>query len=438
MILRKKLTSGYTAMPTATLCDPSISFRALGVLSYLLSRPDNWRVNYRGLMRSTARPGREAKDAIRTALRELSAAGYRYVKPTRDADGKFRTEVWISDTRMTEAEWEIATVRGFPEPGKPEPGKPESGFAARLESTEEVSTEEGGAAPQDRIQIAVLPDSDTETIEASPAGPTAARRAELSLRIDDFESIPDPELSRLRDALARSQGALSEARARALDEIRALVPVARRAEFQRWADGHVNTPQALIDAHAVACDTASRGSVDIAIKKLAGDKLQMPNPGTPEYESFQRASDHRDLLIKMTSQIRKLDGLVEQRQAAHRNVHALRVALAKLESAGGFTAWADERARRRDIPGGIIRVLSDARDWIAQGRQALRLLGVDAADFLWRDTGVFLAAIEDRLKIERAAAEQQAEAERQAWQERAAAEVAQRLAQVDRLAGLEL
>jgi hypothetical protein len=95
---------GWTSLPTKMLADDEISFRAAGILAYLLSRPDGWETDSKRLARGKRREGR---DAIRTALKELEARGYLHrVKVRRPAgmtlDGRFvggqiTTEYFVSD-----------------------------------------------------------------------------------------------------------------------------------------------------------------------------------------------------------------------------------------------------------------------------------------------------------------------------------------------------
>lgn len=117
---------GWTSLPTKMLADDEISFRAAGVLSYLLSRPDGWETDSKRLARGKRREGR---DAIRTALKELEARGYLHrVKVRRPAgmtlDGRYvggqiTTEYFVSDHPVSHATEVLELVDELP----PDPGE---------------------------------------------------------------------------------------------------------------------------------------------------------------------------------------------------------------------------------------------------------------------------------------------------------------------------
>lgn len=71
--------------------DPNLSWEAKGILSYMLSRPDNWKINQKDLQnRSTG-----GKTKVETALVELMANGYCNWYPIRKNDGT--VEEWVYD-----------------------------------------------------------------------------------------------------------------------------------------------------------------------------------------------------------------------------------------------------------------------------------------------------------------------------------------------------
>ena len=88
-----RLERDFTILPNRALRDPYLSYRARGVLAYVLSMPDNWRTNAETL----ARQGIEGRDAIRAAINELIAAGYARRVKSQDERGHFTTELHFHD-----------------------------------------------------------------------------------------------------------------------------------------------------------------------------------------------------------------------------------------------------------------------------------------------------------------------------------------------------
>jgi len=71
-VFRIEKTQNYTVMSNHHLRNPDISLKAKGLLSQILSLPENWDYTLSGL----SRINRESIDAIRTAVHELERAGY--------------------------------------------------------------------------------------------------------------------------------------------------------------------------------------------------------------------------------------------------------------------------------------------------------------------------------------------------------------------------
>lgn len=78
----------YVNLDSRAVNDDRLSFRARGVLAWLLEKPDSWTVNANAI----AARGAEGRDAIRTALAELEHAGYLRRRKWRGDDGKFHSE----------------------------------------------------------------------------------------------------------------------------------------------------------------------------------------------------------------------------------------------------------------------------------------------------------------------------------------------------------
>ena len=90
-VFRVERTRDYTVMSNHHLRDKNLSLKAKGLLSQMLSLPEDWDYTLAGL----SRINRESKDAIRSAVNELEKAGYVQRRQTTDASGKFSTNEYI-------------------------------------------------------------------------------------------------------------------------------------------------------------------------------------------------------------------------------------------------------------------------------------------------------------------------------------------------------
>ena len=83
-VFRVERTKGFTVMSNYHLNDKTISLKAKGLLSQMLSLPDSWDFTLRGL----ASINKESLDAIRTAVLELEKHGYITRRQMRNSSGK--------------------------------------------------------------------------------------------------------------------------------------------------------------------------------------------------------------------------------------------------------------------------------------------------------------------------------------------------------------
>ncbi len=107
-VFRVERTQNYTVMSNYHLRDKTISFKAKGLLSLMLSLPEDWDYTLAGL----ARISLEGKDAIRAAVVELEKAGYVQRHQTTDKAGKFGANEYI--------------IREYPASHEPPPDGPSS------------------------------------------------------------------------------------------------------------------------------------------------------------------------------------------------------------------------------------------------------------------------------------------------------------------------
>ena len=81
----KEKSNPYVVLNKGFLNDESLSFRAKGILAYLLSKPDNWQVYQKQLERAS----KDGRERIRAAVKELIDANYIMRTRRRTEDGRF-------------------------------------------------------------------------------------------------------------------------------------------------------------------------------------------------------------------------------------------------------------------------------------------------------------------------------------------------------------
>lgn len=90
-VFRVEKNKFYTVMSNHHLRNRTLSLKSKGLLSQMLSLPEDWDYTLAGL----ASINRESKDAIRTAVQELEEAGYVVRRQTTDARGKFGSNEYV-------------------------------------------------------------------------------------------------------------------------------------------------------------------------------------------------------------------------------------------------------------------------------------------------------------------------------------------------------
>lgn len=84
-VFRVEKNHSYTVMANHHLRDERLSLKSKGLLSLILSLPDDWRISIEGMTQFSA----DGKDAIRSAIRELTDAGYITRAQTHSEAGTF-------------------------------------------------------------------------------------------------------------------------------------------------------------------------------------------------------------------------------------------------------------------------------------------------------------------------------------------------------------
>lgn len=109
-ILKHRHTDNYTILSNALIQDKRLSFKARGLGAYLYSLPDGWEFSVSGIM---ADSGKDKRDAIETAIKELEQAGYIYREKRRN-NGQYSGGNWIISDEP------VFTVRENPERENPQ------------------------------------------------------------------------------------------------------------------------------------------------------------------------------------------------------------------------------------------------------------------------------------------------------------------------------
>ena len=110
-VFRIEKTQNYTVMSNHHLRNMDLSLKSKGLLSMMLSLPEDWNYTTRGL----AKICKEGTDSISSALKELERAGYIVRNRLRDRKGK-----------IVDVEYVIYETPRLPEPDVPDEGTPDA------------------------------------------------------------------------------------------------------------------------------------------------------------------------------------------------------------------------------------------------------------------------------------------------------------------------
>lgn len=84
----------FAQISNQALEDARLSYRARGLLAYMLSRPEGWTTD---ATRLAAGKSTEGRGAILTALKELENHGYLVRRRTQDRRGRFSTDTYVTE-----------------------------------------------------------------------------------------------------------------------------------------------------------------------------------------------------------------------------------------------------------------------------------------------------------------------------------------------------
>lgn len=182
-IIRVVKKTNFVRISNAAVRDQNLSWEARGVLSYLLSKPDDWCVALPDLIKQ----GNAGRDKIRKIIKELEAMGYIRRQRLRHDNGQFywRSEVYeCPRERVTNLHSEEFSVDGKTGDGKTEDGGSIDGNGVNIRMPEAQTTD---------VQT-----NNARTTELTDVTVLGRENEYVSNRLPDVDITPS-ELARVED-----------------------------------------------------------------------------------------------------------------------------------------------------------------------------------------------------------------------------------------------
>ena len=179
-VFRIERTRDYTVMSNHHLRDKALSLKSKGLLSMMLSLPEDWNYTTRGL----AKICKEGVDAIGGALRELEAAGYIVRHQMRDRQGR------ISDT-----EYVIYEQPQPKEPDTPQPdtASPDTENPYLADPDTEKPAELNIEKSKTQKQTTDVPSTDSIPFRGFAAAQLPERKGRDAMSVEEMESYAAKE-----------------------------------------------------------------------------------------------------------------------------------------------------------------------------------------------------------------------------------------------------
>lgn len=137
----------FTIMSNYHLRDKNLSLKAKGLLSFMLSLPNDWDYSLRGLVAIC----KESKDAIRSTLDELKYNYYLKIEPSRGENGKFEYNYLIYEKPFKNR----LKSRNPPNTDFPYTEKPSTDNPPQINTNEQI----------DKVDKTDLPQNDVEEVK---------------------------------------------------------------------------------------------------------------------------------------------------------------------------------------------------------------------------------------------------------------------------------
>ena len=198
-VFRIEKTRDYTVMSNHHLRNTELSLKAKGLLSMMLSLPEEWNYTTRGL----ASICKEGTESIGTALKELERTGYIVRNRLRDSKGKITDVEYVIYETPHKPDTDSPSA-GTPGTGNPHPGNPDMdnpGLENPAQLNIDISSNNLSNTDSSSIDI-------SNPIQSNPPTPAGARMGtdgmgtreiyrEIILENIDYEILcQDPKMDR--------------------------------------------------------------------------------------------------------------------------------------------------------------------------------------------------------------------------------------------------
>ena len=132
MVFKVEKNKNYTVMSNYHLRDKSLSLKAKGLLSFMLSLPDDWDYSLAGLCSIC----KEGKDAIRSTLKELKDNNYLVIEKSKNDKGLFEYTYIIYEEPHIEKEL------GYPDTENPYMDNPDMDNPTQINTNKQNTKEQ--------------------------------------------------------------------------------------------------------------------------------------------------------------------------------------------------------------------------------------------------------------------------------------------------------
>ena len=137
-VFRVNKNRNYTVMSNVHLRDKALPLKAKGLLSLMLSLPEDWDYSMRGLAKLSA----DGLDSTRAAVKALERSGYVVRRQLYDSRGRFsNNEYTVFEIPQSSSPSSDLPLTGKPSTEKPPSDAPLSGKPSQI-NTEQVITQE--------------------------------------------------------------------------------------------------------------------------------------------------------------------------------------------------------------------------------------------------------------------------------------------------------